>query len=98
LRLRVHNPVITRANENLAKQERPLIQSALTPHALRRTFISLLLEAGENVRSVMAWSGHSTPNITLAIYGQVLTNPGSRNLAQKLLWKPGEGNGFSNVS
>jgi hypothetical protein len=51
------------------------------------------LEAGENVRSVMAWSGHASPNITLAVYGQVLTNPGSRDLAQKLLWKPGEVNG-----
>jgi integrase len=93
LRLRVHNPVIKRANENLARGGRPLIQLGLTPHALRRTFISLLLEAGENVRSVMAWSGHASPNITLAIYGQVLTNPGSRDLAQKLLWKPGEVNG-----
>lgn len=46
LRLRVHNPVIKRANENLAKAERPLIQPGLTPHALRRTYISLLLEAG----------------------------------------------------
>ena len=93
LRLRVHNPVIKRANENLAKAERPLIQPSVTPHALRRTFISLLLEAGENVRNVMAYAGHTTPNITLAIYGQVLTNPGSREVAQRLLWKPGEANG-----
>lgn len=95
LRARVHNPVIKRAKENLAKAERPTIQPGLSPHALRRTFISLLLEAGENVRNVMAYAGHSTPNITLAIYGQVLTNPGSREVAQRLLWKPGEANGSS---
>ena len=93
LRNRVHNPIIERTNANLAKADRPLIQPGLTPHALRRTFISLLLEAGENVRNVMAFAGHSTPNITLAIYGQVLTNPGSRDIAQKLLWSPGSVNG-----
>ena len=83
VRNRVHNPVIKRTNENLERDERPLIQPGTSPHALRRTFISLLLEAGENVRNVMAYAGHSTPNITLAIYGQVLTNPGSRNIAHK---------------
>jgi integrase len=93
IRNRIHNPVIKRANRNLAKQGRPLIQPGVTPHALRRTFISLLLEAGENVRSVMAWSGHASPNITLAIYAQVLTNSGSRDLAQNLLWAPGDRNG-----
>jgi integrase len=93
IRNRIHNPVIARANANLATQDRPLIQPGLTPHALRRTYISLLLEAGENVRSVMAWSGHASPNITLSIYAQVLSSPGSRELAQHLLWEPGAVNG-----
>jgi len=95
IRNRVHNPVIARANEDLAKHERPRIQAEVTPHALRRTFISLLLEAGENPRNVMAWAGHSTPGVTMAIYAQVLSSPGSRELAQRLLWRPGEANGSS---
>lgn len=93
IRNRIHNPVIKRANANLAKAKRPAIPMRLTPHALRRTFISLLLVAGEDLRSVMAWAGHSTPNVTLSIYAQVLTNPDSREVAQRLLWKPGEANG-----
>ena len=95
IRNRIHNPVIKRANANLKRDGRPTIPLPLTPHALRRTFISLLLVAGEDVRSVMAWAGHSTPNITLAIYAQVFTNPDSREVAQRLLWKPGEANGSS---
>lgn len=90
IRNRIHVPVIKRANEKLAAAHRPLIQPGLTPHGLRRTFISLLLEAGENPRNVMAWAGHSDPGITMRIYAQVLSRPGSRDLAQQLLWRPGE--------
>ena len=90
LRLRVHNPVIKRANENLAKGSRPLIQPGLTPARIAPDLHQLAARSRRDVRSVMAWAGHNTPNITLAIYGQVLTNPGSREVAQRLLWKPGE--------
>lgn len=95
VRNRIHNPSIKRANDELAKAQLPLIQPGLTPHGLRRTFISLLLEAGENPRNVMAWAGHSDPGITMRIYAQVLSRPGSRDLAQSLTWKPGEWNGVA---
>lgn len=89
LRNRIFASVIKRTNENLAKAERPLIQAGLTPHGLRRTFISLALECGENPRNVMAWAGHSDPDVTMRIYAQILSRPGQRGLAQRLLWEPG---------
>jgi integrase len=92
LRNRTHNVVIKRANQMLAREGRPLIQEGLTPHGLRRTFITLLLEAGENIRLVMAWAGHTDPSVTMKIYAQVLSRPGSRRKAQELLWEPGAWN------
>ncbi|HKO38867.1 MAG TPA: site-specific integrase [Solirubrobacterales bacterium] len=47
--------------------------AALTPHSLRRTFISLLLFAGIDLRRVMAEVGHSDPKTTLGVYAQVVT-------------------------
>lgn len=38
----------------------------VTPHSLRRTFISLLLAAGADVPYVMAQAGHTDPKMTLA--------------------------------
>jgi hypothetical protein len=44
----------------------------LTPHSLRRTFISLLLAMGEEVPYVMRQVGHADPKVTLSIYAQVM--------------------------
>jgi integrase len=52
---------------------RPPIASNVTLHALRRTYISLLLEAGENPRVVMAQVGHTDPALTLRLYAQVMS-------------------------
>jgi integrase len=46
----------------------------VTPHSLRRTFISLLLAAGADVPYVMAQAGHSDPKITLGLYAQVIAS------------------------
>jgi integrase len=46
----------------------------LTPHSLRRTFISLLLAAGADVPYVMAQAGHTDPKMTLGLYAQVITS------------------------
>ena len=45
---------------------------AVTPHTLRRTFISLLLAGGADVPWVMAQVGHTDPKVTLQIYAQVV--------------------------
>ena len=44
----------------------------VTPHTLRRTYISLMLEAGASVPYVMGQVGHAHPDTTLRIYAKVL--------------------------
>jgi integrase len=55
---------IERANRNLATRGAAPLPEGLTPHSLRRTFISLLLAIGEEVPYVMRQVGHSDPNVT----------------------------------
>jgi len=45
----------------------------LTPHSLRRTFASLLFALGESPPYVMAQMGHTTANLTLAIYAREMS-------------------------
>jgi integrase len=47
---------------------------AVTPHSLRRTFISLLLATGADVPYVMAQAGHTDPKMTLGLYAQVIAS------------------------
>jgi integrase len=62
---------VRRANAVLAQcDEAPLPE--LSPHSLRRTFISLLLHARRPVPYVMAQAGHTDPKVTLGIYARVL--------------------------
>ena len=63
---------VKRANERLAEDDLLPLLEGLTPHSLRRTFISLLLALGEDVPYVMGQVGHSDPKVTLAIYAQVM--------------------------
>jgi hypothetical protein len=63
---------IERANEKLASQGSAPLSDGLTPHALRRTFISLLLAIGEEAPYVMRQVGHADPKVTLSIYAQVM--------------------------
>jgi integrase len=42
----------------------------LTPHSLRRTFASLLFAIGEPPPFVMHEMGHTTANLTLAVYAK----------------------------
>lgn len=46
----------------------------MTPHSLRRTFISLLLAAGADVPYVMAQARHTDPKMTLGLYAQVIAS------------------------
>ena len=45
---------------------------SITAHTFRRTFITLMLEAGAPVPYVQAQVGHEDPTTTLEIYAQVL--------------------------
>ena len=46
----------------------------VTPHSLRRTFVSLLLATGADVPYVMGQVGHSDPKMTLGVYAQVIAS------------------------
>lgn len=61
------------ANANLRVAGREPMPD-VTPHSLRRTFISLLLAAGADVPYVMAQAGHNDPKMTLGLYAQVIAS------------------------
>lgn len=71
-RRRVVVKSVERANENLAAAGRNPLPEGITPHSLRRTFISLLLATGSEDPYVMRQVGHSDPKVTLSIYAQVM--------------------------
>ena len=55
-----------------AERRQPPLPGSVTAHTFRRTFITLMLEAGAPVPYVQAQVGHEDPTTTLAIYAQVL--------------------------
>jgi len=63
---------VAAANGTLDGQEAQPIPAGLTPHSLRRTYISLQLAGGADVRYVMGQVGHTDPGLTLRIYAQVI--------------------------
>jgi integrase len=72
IRNRVVAPALKQANREREAAGLPAIGVAVTPHTLRRTYISLLLSAGAEVPYVQAQVGHSDPKVTLEIYALVL--------------------------
>jgi len=72
IRNRVLAMSVERANRDLAGRDLAPLPEGLTPHSLRRTFISLLLAIGEDVPYVMGQVGHADPKMTLSIYAQVM--------------------------
>ena len=70
VRLRVLAKTVGRANKQLVKDKAERLPEGLTPHSLRRTFASLLFAIGESPPYVMAQMGHTSPNLTLAIYAR----------------------------
>jgi integrase len=71
-RRRVVVKSVERATENLTAAGCNPLPEGITPHSLRRTFISLLLATGAEVPYVMRQVGHSDPKVTLSIYAQVM--------------------------
>jgi hypothetical protein len=71
-RRRVVARSVERANKNLTAGGSNPLPEGITPHSLRRTFISLLLATGAEVPYVMRQVGHTDPKVTLSIYAQVM--------------------------
>jgi integrase len=69
---RVIAPAVRAANALRAERRQPPLPGSITAHTFRRTFITLMLEAGAPVPYVQGQVGHEDPTTTLAIYAQVL--------------------------
>lgn len=55
-------------------------------HALRHTFASIVLAAGETITQLAAWLGHSDPAFTLRTYTHFLPKSGSMGVAALGRW------------
>lgn len=73
VRTRVLAKAVERANVSLTGRELPRLADRLTPHSLRRTFVSLLAALNEPVPDTMREAGHTSPQVTLGIYAQVMS-------------------------
>lgn len=67
---RILGKAIERANAKRAESELPPIQPGVTNHTLRRTFASLLYEAGASPAYVMSQMGHTSSALALEIYAR----------------------------
>jgi integrase len=74
LRRRVFDPVVDHARELRAGRGHPALPQTITPHTMRRTFISLWLETDPTapIPSLMAQVGHAKPDTLLRIYAQIM--------------------------
>jgi integrase len=72
VRARVLVPSVARANKRLAEQGHPSIVG-LTNHSLRRTFASLMYEAGASPAQVMAQMGHTSASMALEVYAKMMS-------------------------
>ncbi len=72
VRARVIAPTVRRANALREATGGSSLPPGVTPHTLRHTFISFLLEAGASPRYVMGQVGHADPKTTLRIYAHLL--------------------------
>lgn len=69
---RVIAPAVRAADALRAQRRDPPLPAPVTGHTFRRTFITLMLEAGAPVPYVQAQVGREDPTTTLKIYAQVL--------------------------
>lgn len=70
VRVRVLGKTIAQANAKLAEAGKAPIQEGVTNHTLRRTFASLLYEAGASPAYVMAQLGHTSSALALEVYAR----------------------------
>jgi integrase len=79
------------ANERREKAGLGPLPDGLTPHSFRRTFISLLLAAGDDPAYVMRQVGHNDPKVTLGIYAQVMLRKDAERGRLRALVRGGTG-------
>lgn len=52
-------------------------------HALRHFYASVLLDAGENIKALAEYLGHSDPGLTLRVYAHLM--PSSQERTRKAI-------------
>lgn len=70
VRQRILGGAIEAANEKLKKASKPPIAEGITNHTCRRTFASLLYEAGASPAYVMAQLGHTSSALAREVYAR----------------------------
>lgn len=80
IRNRLLAVAVRQANEELRKTGGQEIRG-ITPHSLRRTYISLALASGADVPYVMEQAGHADSRMTLGIYAQVIASKADHGAA-----------------
>lgn len=70
VRTRVLKQTIARANQKLDEAGRGPVQEGITTHTCRRTFASLLYEAGASPAYVMSQLGHTSSALALEVYAK----------------------------
>lgn len=76
--------VLRQANALRSKRGEPPILARVTPHTLRRSYISFMLAAGHDVPYVQAQVGHEDPTTTLKIYARVISQPDRNRLRRQM--------------
>lgn len=76
-----------------SKGEGPAAAREHGMHALRHFYASVLLDAGENIKAVAEYLGHSDPAMTLRVYAHLMPSSGerTRRALDALFRRPGEG-------
>ncbi len=72
LRRNVVAPALREANRVRRLGDLPPITGRISPHALRRTFVALMLAHGNSVKTTQVQAGHADARTTLNVYAQVI--------------------------
>jgi integrase len=82
-------PAIVAANERLRRDGRPEL-AGVTNHSLRRTFASLLYEAGASPAYVMAQMGHASSALALEVYARKMERSRDTGARMDALVRPAD--------
>ena len=97
---RVITPAVRAADALRAERRQPPLPGSITAHTFRRSFITLMLEAGAPVPYIQAQVGHEDPTTTLEIYAQVLKRRDRRRHGEAfdaLSWRAANRPGFGMI-
>jgi integrase len=90
IRRRMVGEAVERANAALTKAGRQPIVGRITNHSLRRTYASLLYEAGATPAYVMSQMGHTSSALALEVYAKKMTRSRDTGTRMDALMRPAE--------